>query len=151
MPVGFSWVDRPHLAGLAQPDGPDDLAWLRRHGIDILVSLTETPPDRRRVNDAGLMGVHIPVPDMTAPSQRQLDLCVETIARAKKSGMGVAVHCAAGKGRTGTMLAGYFVAAGMSAERAIEYVRELRPGSIETPEQEDAVRQYAERRPDAPG
>ena len=98
-------------------------------------------------NDAGLMGVHIPVPDMTAPSQRQLELGVETIARAKRSGMGVAVHCAAGKGRTGTILAGYFVAAGMTADRAIEHVRDLRPGSIETPEQEDAVRLYALRRP----
>ena len=147
MPVGFSWVDRPHLAGLARPDGPDDLAWLRRNGIDVLVSLTEAPPDRRGVNDAGLMTVHIPIPDMTAPTVRQFELCVETIARAKRSGMGVAVHCAAGKGRTGTMLAGYFVAAGMTADRAIEHVRDLRPGSIETPEQEDAVRLYALRRP----
>ena len=147
MPVGFSWVDRPHLAGLAMPDGPDDLAWLRRNGIDVLVSLTESPPDRRGVNDAGLLLVHIPIPDMTAPSVRQFELCVETIGRARKSGMGVAVHCAAGKGRTGTMLAGYFVAAGMSAERAIGHVRDLRPGSIETPEQEDAVRLYAEHRP----
>ena len=147
MPVGFSWVDRPHLAGLARPDGPDDLAWLRRNGIDVLVSLTEAPPDRRGVNDAGLMTVHIPIPDMTAPTVRQFELCVETIARAKRSGMGVAVHCAAGKGRTGTILAGYFVAAGMPADRAIEHVRDLRPGSIETPEQEDAVRLYALRRP----
>jgi len=146
MPVGFSWVDRPHLAGLAQPDGPDDLAWLRRHGIDILISLTETPPDRRHVNDAGLLGVHIPIPDMTAPSPRQLELGVETVVRAKRSGMGVAVHCAAGKGRTGTVLAGYFVATGLSAEAAIAHVRALRPGSIETVEQEDAVRQYAQKR-----
>jgi len=148
MPVGFSWVDRPHLAGLAQPDGPDDLAWLRRNGIDVLISLTESPADRRHVNDAGLLAVHIPIPDMTAPSVRQFELCVETIGRAKKSGMGVALHCAAGKGRTGTMLAGYFVAAGMTADRAIEHVRDLRPGSIETPEQEDAVRLFALRRPD---
>ena len=147
MPVGFSWVDRPHLAGLARPDGPDDLAWLRRNGIDVLVSLTEAPPDRRGVNDAGLMTVHVPIPDMTAPTVRQFELCVETIAKAKRSGMGVAVHCAAGKGRTGTIRAGYFVAAGMPADRAIEHVRDLRPGSIETPEQEDAVRQYALRRP----
>ena len=148
MPVGFSWVERPHLAGLAQPDGPADLAWLRRNGIDVLISLTEDPPPRRDVNDAGLMTVHIPIPDMTAPTVRQFALCVETIDRAKRSGMGVALHCAAGKGRTGTMLAGYFVAAGMTADQAIDYVRELRPGSIETPEQEDAIRLYAEGRPE---
>ena len=146
MPVGFSWVERPHLAGLAEPEGLEDLAWLRRHGIDVLISLTEVPPARRDVNDAGLMTVHIPIPDMTAPTVRQFELFVETVGRAKRSGMGVAVHCAAGKGRTGTMLAGYFVASGLSADAAIDRVRTLRPGSIETPEQEDAVRLYAEGR-----
>lgn len=145
MPVGFSWVDRPHLAGLARPDGPDDLAWLRRNGIDVLVSLTEAPPDRRGVNDAGLMTVHIPIPDMTAPTVRQFELCVETIARAKRSGMGVAVHCAAGLGRTGTVLAAYFVAAGLPARAALMRVRDLRPGSVETADQEWAVERYARR------
>jgi atypical dual specificity phosphatase len=148
MPVGFSWVERPHLAGMAIPDGPEDLAWLRRSGIDILISLTEHPPPRGDVNDAGLMSVHVPIRDMTAPTARQFDLCCETIERARKSGMGVAVHCAAGKGRTGTVLAAYLVSTGVPPDAAIARVRSLRPGSIETPEQEEAVRDYARSRDD---
>ena len=148
MPVGFTWVDRPHLAALAMPEGSEDLVWLRRNGIDVLISLSEEPPTRRDINDAGLMNVHVPIVDMTAPTLRQLELCLETIDRAKKSGMGVAIHCAAGKGRTGTVLAGYFVADGMTPDGAIAHVRELRPGSIETPEQEDAVHSFAQHRPD---
>jgi len=142
MPPGFTWVDPPHVAALAFPDA-DDLAWLRRHGVDLLVSLTEDPPPRRYVNDAGLMGVHIPVPDLSAPSARQLELAVATLTRAKTTGLGVAVHCAAGKGRTGTVLAAYWVSEGMAAADAIRKVRDLRPGSVETADQERAVTEYA--------
>ena len=59
--------------------------------------------------------------------------------------MGVAVHCTAGKGRTGTVLAAYFVNAGLSAREAIQKVRTLRPGSIETPGQEEAIAEFAEK------
>lgn len=146
MPFGFSWVDHPHLAGLARPDSAADLAWLREQGVQVLVSLTEDPLPRGWVNDAGLMAVHIPVPDMDAPSERQLTLALDTIGRAKRSGMGVGVHCAAGKGRTGTVLAAYFVAGGMTASAAIRKVRELRPGSVETFEQEQAIAEWEKAR-----
>jgi atypical dual specificity phosphatase len=144
-PPGFSWVDQPRLAALARPQSADDLRWLRRHGIDVLVSLTESPLPRQWVNDSGLMAVSVPVADMDAPTERQLDLVLGTIRKANASGMGVAVHCAAGLGRTGTVLAAYFVARGLSPEEAIAKVRDLRPGSIETAEQERAIERYAGR------
>ena len=59
--------------------------------------------------------------------------------------MGVVVHCSAGLGRTGTVLACYFVQQGMSAKNAVARVRRMRPGSIETDEQADAVVEYAKR------
>jgi atypical dual specificity phosphatase len=58
------------------------------------------------------------------------------------NGAAVAVHCGAGLGRTGTLVACYLVAGGLSAEDAIAKVRRLRPGSIETAEQEAAVRTF---------
>jgi atypical dual specificity phosphatase len=146
MPTGFSWIEKPHVAALAQPDKAEDMNWLRQQGIDVLITLTEDPLPRSWVNDAGLLSVHIPVFDMAAPTVRQLELAVETISRSNRVGMGVAVHCRAGKGRTGTVLAAYFVSRGLVAEQAIRKVRELRPGSIETDDQEQAVIDLASRR-----
>jgi atypical dual specificity phosphatase len=148
-PPGFTWVDKPHLAALAHPESAADLAWLRRNGLDILISLTENPVRRDWVNEAGLMVVNVPVPDMEPPTDRQLDHLLDTIRRANASRMGVAVHCGAGLGRTGTVLATYFVARGMAPREAVMKVRELRPGSVETAEQERAVEAFARRqRPD---
>lgn len=142
-PPGFSWVDRPRLAALARPREPGDVQWLRRNGIDLLVSLTEDPLPRHWVNDAGVMALHVPVPDMEPPTERQLDHIVGAVRRATGSGLGVAVHCLAGMGRTGTVLAALFVADGLTARAALEKVRDLRPGSVETLEQELAVERYA--------
>jgi len=145
-PNGFSWVEKPHLAALARPSDAEDLTWLRKQGIELLISLTEERPRRDWVNDAGLLVMHVPVEDMEAPTQEQLDRCISAIERANSHGMGVAVHCGAGLGRTGVILAAYFVAKGLSAQNAIGKVRRMRPGSIETDEQADAVVEFAQRR-----
>jgi atypical dual specificity phosphatase len=145
-PHGFSWIEKPILAALARPVAREELDWLRRQGIEVLVSLTEEPLRRDWVNEAGLMAFHVPMEDMEAPTQEDLERCVSAIARAQDQNMGVAVHCGAGLGRTGLVLASYLVAKGQAAENAIAKVRRLRPGSIETEEQVEAVREFARRR-----
>jgi atypical dual specificity phosphatase len=142
-PAFFSWVTKPYLAAMAKPRTLEELQWLRQSGIDLLVTLTEEPPVRQFINQAGLMLVHIPILDFTAPTQDDFKNAVEAIRKAKDSSLGAAVHCAAGMGRTGTILAGWFVAEGMTSTEAIKHVRQLRPGSIETPDQEEAVHLYA--------
>jgi atypical dual specificity phosphatase len=145
-PYGFTWLKRPLLAALARPSDAEDFAWLRANGIQVVLSLTEDPLRRDWVNDAGLMVVHEPIEDFTAPTQEQLDRCLSVIERAHSQEMGVAIHCAAGRGRTGTVLGAWFVTQGLDADRAIEKVRQLRPGSIETDEQVQAIKEFARRR-----
>lgn len=145
-PLGFSWIEKPLLGALAQPQSREDLGWLRDQGIEILISLTEDGMYRDWIDDAGLLAVHIPVPDMQPPTLVQVEKCISTITRANERGMGVAIHCAAGKGRTGTMLAAYLVTKGVPADQAIRQVRQMRPGSIETDEQEAAITAFASQR-----
>jgi atypical dual specificity phosphatase len=145
-PSGFSWIEKPLLAALARPSGPEEFVWLREQGIEVLLSLTEDRPRRDWIEDAGLLVYHEPLEDMEPPSQDQLDRCVSAILRANERKMGVAVHCGAGLGRTGVVVAAYFVARGLSAANAIARIRRLRPGSIETDEQAAAVEHYARRK-----
>ncbi|MBY0524965.1 MAG: dual specificity protein phosphatase family protein [Gemmataceae bacterium] len=145
-PPNFSWVDRPLLAALARPTERDEVEWLRKQGIQVLVSLTEERLRRDWANDAGLLVVHEPVEDMEAPTQDQLDRVIAAITRAHDHEMPVAVHCSAGQGRTGVILACYFVHKGLSAQNAVTKVRRLRPGSIETDDQINAVVEFAKRR-----
>ena len=145
-PSGFSWIDKPLLAAMARPSGSEDLVWLREQGIEVLLSLTEERPRSDWVDESGLLVYHEPLEDMEPPAQDQLDRCVSAIIRANERRMGVAVHCGAGLGRTGVVLAAYFVARGLSAANAIARIRRLRPGSIETDEQAAAVEMYSRRK-----
>ncbi len=145
VPEGFSWVDKPLLAAMARPEELDEFLWLREQSIQLLISLSESPARRDYANEAGLLILHVPVEDMHPPTEKQIDLCMSAIQKAHSQEMAVGVHCTAGLGRTGVILACYFISQDMSAKNAIARVRRLRPGSIETDEQADAIAAYARR------
>ena len=143
---GFSWVVPGELAAMALPgrERPleQDAAFLDHEGIHVLVSLTEIPPDSEILAAHGIEQQHIPVQDFTPPTLQQMADFVAVVEGSVKTGTPVGVHCTAGLGRSGTMAAAYLVAQGASANEAISTVRQLRPGSIETSAQEDAVRKF---------
>ena len=72
-------IDEPLLAGMARPTDLEELTWLREQGVELLISLTEEPPRRDWINDAGLFIMHVPIIDLTAPTQEQLDQIVTAI------------------------------------------------------------------------
>lgn len=144
----FSFVIKGRLAGAARPGWwgnlEGDLEELKRHGITALVTLTEEPLSLGGIRKSGLAYLHLPIGDFTAPTLEQIEQFHEFVERQLEApNAAVAVHCLAGRGRTGTMLACYLVATDLDAETAIRTVRRLRPGSIETSEQEDIVHSFA--------
>jgi atypical dual specificity phosphatase len=145
-PDGFSWIEKPLLAALARPSSPEDFQWLRDQGFEVLLSLTEDRPRRDWTEEANLLVFHEPMEDMEPPTQEQLERAVLAILRATSKNMAVAVHCGAGLGRTGVVVAAYFVYRGATAANAIARIRKLRPGSVETDEQEEAIELYSRRR-----
>jgi protein-tyrosine phosphatase len=88
---------------------------------------------------------HLPIPDYGTPTaatmaawQQGVDL---KLAAALAQHERILVHCAAGLGRSGTMVAKLLVDLGMPPEVAITLVRTQRPGTIETDQQLAFVRQ----------
>ena len=137
----FGWVLPGRLAGMARPR-PGAASELAQAGVAAVLALTEDPP-LDELLAAGLAVHHEPVPDFAAPTPQALVRCVSFVRARIEAGSAVVVHCHAGYGRTGTVLAACLVGTGVAPEHAIATVRRLRPGSIETPEQEDAVRRFA--------
>ncbi|MFW6437921.1 MAG: dual specificity protein phosphatase family protein [Armatimonadota bacterium] len=119
-----------------------DLDDLEDEGICAIVSLTERMPPELS-GETRFATLHLPIEDMTPPDHEQIETFVEFVDRHVTNGCAVGVHCLAGLGRTGTMIACYLVSRGRSAEDAIDEVRQARPGSIQTELQEQAVRRWA--------
>ncbi len=162
----FYWLIEDALAGCSRPGargplsrgggaGPEpetsaaldeDLSWLRAQGIGAVLSLTEAPLGDAALARHGLQGYHVPVQDMTAPTPEQLEQGLAFIDRQRALGRRVAVHCLVGDGRTGTMLAAYLIRGGRRPDEALRELRAIRPGAVGSPEQERALRAFAERR-----
>jgi atypical dual specificity phosphatase len=138
----FSWVLPGALAGSMGPTERRHLIYFERHDVTAMVRLEENTISGE---PWGFVEMFDPVPDFSAPATEQIDRIVSFIEQQIETWeRPTVVTCAAGIGRTGTILASYLVNTGWEAEESINFIRQLRPGSIQTAQQEDAVRQYAE-------
>ena len=138
-PRNFSFIDE-WVAGSAYIYSEEEVDWLARRGIGVVISLVPLGDDvRRRMEDLGLVNYVFPVDDFSAPPVELLASVVDLINDEVKKGERVLVHCLAGCGRTGTVLAAYLVSKGMGPDEAVRHLRSIRPCSVETQGQYHAV------------
>lgn len=147
--LNFSWVLEGYLAGAMGPTSRRDLIFFQQHDIRAVLRMEQSTISAEIWNMYDMFEM---VPDFSAPTQGQIDrMCRWIEDQIENYERPVVVTCHAGIGRTGTVLASYMVYMGYDAEAAIKLVRELRPGSIQTPEQEQAVFAYADHRKNTGG
>lgn len=146
-PRGFLWLKKGRLAGTPRPgvvlDIDYDMKALARVGITCLVSLTETPPDTDVMAAHGIGNLWFPIGDMQAPSVEQAGTICAEIEDKLRSNENIAVHCRAGLGRTGTILAAYLIWEGSSALDALESVRRVEPRWVQSEIQVDFLENFA--------
>lgn len=152
MPRFFSWLIPYRLAVMSTPRNKEDIQALVDLQIGLIVTLTEEEPlSADWFSSKPIENLFLPVSNYKAPTIAQIETFIDTVLRLP-SDRAALVHCGGGKGRAGTFAACYLLACGFSESRteypafsaaqAIELVRTLRPGSMETREQESFVATY---------
>jgi protein-tyrosine phosphatase len=144
MPMPFIDPERRMAGGGSLNAFEDELPVLYSSGVRAVVSLLNIPSDAPVYESAGFDFLCLPIPDGGTPTLLQVELFVGFVAKHHDRRQAVAIHCEAGLGRTGTMLAAYLIAQGKSAAAAIGQVRAAESSAVETERQIQFLEQYAE-------
>jgi len=146
-PRGFVWIEDGRLAATPMPgiSAPidQDLDMLKQAGITVLITLTEGDFPQDILARHGLRNVHFPIADRKAPTTGETDVLVNQMHDMLDRGEVLGVHCLAGLGRTGTILAAYMVKEkGVSAQVALNQIRRFNRQFVQTDDQEDFLIEY---------
>ncbi|GAB7348945.1 hypothetical protein MBLNU459_g7630t2 [Dothideomycetes sp. NU459] len=159
MPRFFRWLLPFRLAIMSTPRNREDVEALKAHKLTLIVTLTEEGPlPAEWFTKTACRNVFIPVRNYHSPSILQVESFIKLIDDLPDDEAAL-IHCGGGKGRAGTLAACYLMARGFNGKPAvpednaasthifpadaIRLLRHLRPGSIETTDQENFVKLYA--------
>eukprot|EP00759_Apiculatamorpha_spiralis_P013297 PhF_6_TR19989/c0_g1_i1/m.29165/K06639/CDC14; cell division cycle 14 len=149
----WNWIVPKRLAAMSGPGNtpkvddmnnviaigaPDYVPIFREHQIRHVVRLNDREYDKRIFTRAGILHLELQFPDGGTPTDAVLKKFLEY---AESHNDAIIIHCKAGLGRTGTLIAAYIMKHyAFTAREAIAWCRICRPGSVIGPQQ-----QYLER------
>jgi len=127
-----------------------DVEVIRRWGAAVVVTLVEkhelvslkVPILGDEIRRRHMEWLHLPIPDVSVPGpkfEREWAHQGPRIHSRLRDGYDVLVHCKGGLGRAGMITARLLVEVGWNPRDAIQAVRAVRPGAIETSQQADHV------------
>lgn len=129
---GFTFEEiEPFVFLGSKPCLPNHIMELKAHGIGAVLTLNESwelmLSGSVIEEDCGLAHRHLPTPDFFAPLDRDIMEAVIFIQRHAQRGVGVYVHCNAGRGRSAVCVICYLIwQHGIDAMEALAIVREHR-------------------------
>ncbi len=142
--------DLAAMTGAWSRDLASDLAAIVAWGAGALVTLMESPEMAQlgvleigeKTESLGMAWFHLPIRDVSIPCpefEETWEIAGSELRRRLRRGDGIVIHCRGGLGRTGMIAARLLIELGEAPDSALQRVRAVRPGAVETPEQEDYV------------
>jgi ADP-ribosyl-[dinitrogen reductase] hydrolase len=142
--------DPAAMTGPWDRDLDADLQAIVEWGASVLVTLMEphelvqlsVPDIGERAESLGMVWLHLPIPDVSIPDAA-FEAAWQTAGAALRArltgGHGIVIHCRGGLGRTGLVAARLLIELGAIPHEALDTVRAVRPGAVETRQQEEYV------------
>ncbi|MBL8162291.1 MAG: dual specificity protein phosphatase family protein [Anaerolineae bacterium] len=124
----FDWIEDGVLAASAYPASERDVRSLHAQGIRAIITLTERPLTSiakispALLDELSLKTLHVPIDDFGPPTNEQVAEVAAFIDAMRTVELPALLHCAAGQGRTGTLLHAYYLSKGWSLQETMEWV-----------------------------
>ena len=140
----FTWIVKNKIAISWWPD-TTVIKKYKSEGIKVIINCSEFDNSPNIPEEFEYL--HIDIPDYGTPTETQLSKFLDFTKRFLISKEPIVVHCVAGCGRSGIMIVALAAYNGLIPKGIdpIKWIRKLRPCCLETKEQMELARRFAEK------